>query len=63
MASIDDDRPRPKRRHEIGEDVSLLGVGELELRIGELRAEISRLDAELASRSRTRNAAENLFKR
>lgn len=61
--SIDDDRPKPKRRHEIGEDVSALGVSELGSRIEELRGEIVRLEAELASRSRTRTSAESLFKR
>lgn len=63
MALFDDDRPKPKRRHEIGEDVSLLGVSELQARIGELKDEIARLEAELASRGQTRNAAESLFKR
>jgi len=63
MALQDDDRPKPKRRHEIGEDVSLLGASELQTRIGELRQEIERLEAELASRGQTRSAAESLFKR
>ena len=63
MALGDDDRPRPKRRHELGEDVSALGVAEIETRVDELRAEIARLEAELASRDRTRSAAESLFRR
>ncbi|HEV7255345.1 MAG TPA: DUF1192 domain-containing protein [Mesorhizobium sp.] len=63
MAFIDDDRPKPKRRHEIGEDVSLLGAGELQARVGELKDEIARLQAELAARDQTRSAAESLFKR
>jgi uncharacterized small protein (DUF1192 family) len=63
MALTDDDRPRPKRRYEIGEDISALGVGELEARITELKGEIARLEAELAARGQTRSAAESLFKR
>ena len=31
---MDDDKPRPKKKHELGEDLSLLSVGELRERFG-----------------------------
>ncbi len=36
MALFDDEPVKPKRVHEIGQDLSLLSVGELEERIGQL---------------------------
>lgn len=63
MALFDDEPVKPKRVHEIGQDLSLLSVGELEERIGQLRAEITRLEAELRAKGSTRLAAEALFRR
>jgi uncharacterized small protein (DUF1192 family) len=62
MALFDDDRPKPKRAHEIGQDLSLLSVGDLDERIGILTAEISRLEADKVTKQATRMAAESLFK-
>lgn len=62
MALFDDDRPKPKRAHEIGQDLSLLSVGDLDGRIGILNAEIARLEADKAVKQATRTAAESLFK-
>ena len=45
MAIEDDDRPRKKITHEIGQDLSLLSVEELNERIALLNAEIERLQA------------------
>ena len=63
MALFDDEPLKPKRAHEIGQDLSLLSVGEIEERIGQLRREIARLEAELAAKGSTRLAAEALFRR
>lgn len=63
MVIIEDDRPARKPRHEIGQELGLLSVDELRLRIEELRAEIARIEAELAAKGSTRNAAEALFSR
>jgi uncharacterized small protein (DUF1192 family) len=63
MAIFDDEPKKPKRVHEIGQDLSLLSVGELEERIVQLRAEIERLEAELKSKGSTKAAAEALFRR
>lgn len=63
MALFDDEPVKPKRVHEIGQDLSLLSVGELQERIGQLRGEIARLEAELQAKGSTRLAAEALFRR
>ena len=63
MALFDDEPVKPNRVHEIGQDLSLLSVDELQERIGQLRAEISRLEGELSAKGSTRQAAEALFRR
>ncbi|ODT07067.1 MAG: hypothetical protein ABS58_08680 [Mesorhizobium sp. SCN 65-20] len=63
MALFDDEPKKKPRAHEIGQDLSLLSVGELNERIGLLKAEITRLEAEVAAKGATKSAAEALFKR
>lgn len=63
MALFDDEPVKPKRVHEIGQDLALLSVEELNERIGQLRGEIARLEEELKSKGVTRLAAEALFRR
>jgi uncharacterized small protein (DUF1192 family) len=63
MAIFDDDPVRKTPIHEIGQDLSLLSVGELGDRIEALKVEIARLEADMAGKSSTRSAAEALFKR
>lgn len=63
MALFDDEPVKPKRVHEIGQDLSLLSVAELNERIEQLRSEISRLETELEAKGATRLAAEALFRR
>jgi len=58
----DDDRPRPKVAHEIGQDLALLSVQELEARIALLRGEIERLEADIARKRSTRATADQFFK-
>lgn len=62
MAFIDDEPVKKKLAHEIGQDVSLVSVDELEERIGMLRAEIARLEAEVEKRRASRSAAEAVFR-
>jgi len=63
MAAIeDDDRPK-KIAHEIGQDLSLLSVRELDERIGLLKDEIARLEADKIKKHATRSAADQFFKR
>ncbi|KGF68374.1 hypothetical protein LL06_16835 [Hoeflea sp. BAL378] len=58
----DDDRPKPKKLHEIGCDLTFLSAGELDERIALLREEIARLEADKVSKTSSRSVAENLFK-
>ena len=59
---IDDDAPRRKITHEIGQDLSLLSVDELTERITLLRAEIDRLEIAKVGKQASRNAADRFFK-
>ena len=62
MAVDDDDKPKKKIVHEIGQDLSLLSVEELGERIALLTAEIDRLrSAELKKRA-SKDAADRFFK-
>ena len=62
MPLEDDDRPRKKISHEIGQDLSLLSVEELTERIALLSAEIDRLREALTRRRASRDAANSVFK-
>ncbi len=59
----EDDRPKKKIAHEIGQDLTLLSVRELTERIGLLKDEIARLEADIAKKQATRSAADQFFKR
>ncbi|THF57099.1 DUF1192 domain-containing protein [Ollibium composti] len=62
--AIFEDEPRKKpKAHEIGQDLSLLSVADLNERIGLLREEIARLEGELQAKGATKSAAEALFRR
>jgi uncharacterized small protein (DUF1192 family) len=64
MPAIDeDDRPRKKISHEIGQDLTLLSVAELGERINLMREEIARLEADIARKQATRSAADAFFKK
>jgi uncharacterized small protein (DUF1192 family) len=63
MAFAPDDEP-PKRKtvHDIGQDLSLLSVDELTERIALLQAEIERLDEARQRKQASRAAADAFFK-
>lgn len=64
MAAIDDDdRPKKKIAHEIGQDLTLLSVEELAVRVQLLREEIARLDADSVKKQASRSAADQFFKK
>ena len=64
MAAIDDDdRPKKKIVHEVGQDLSLLSVEELSARVQLLHDEIGRIEADIAQKCAKRAAADQFFKK
>jgi uncharacterized small protein (DUF1192 family) len=64
MPAIDEeDRPKKKIVHEIGQDLTLLSVKELQERIALLREEIARLEADIGRKQASRNAADQFFRK
>ena len=59
----DDDRPKKKLAHEIGQDLTLLSVAELAERIGLLKDEIARIEVEAAKKRASQTAADAFFKK
>lgn len=59
----DDDRPKKKISHEIGQDLALLSVDELSQRIALLQSEIARLEADIVGKQAKRNAADAFFRK
>jgi uncharacterized small protein (DUF1192 family) len=62
MAADDDDKPRKKITHEIGQDLYLLSVEELTERIALLTGEIERLKEAMAKKRSSKDAAASFFK-
>jgi uncharacterized small protein (DUF1192 family) len=64
MAAFDEDeRPKKKITHEIGQDLTLLSVGELNERVALMREEIARLEADITKKQSSRSAADMFFKK
>jgi uncharacterized small protein (DUF1192 family) len=64
MAAIDeDDRPKKKIAHEIGQDLSLFSVEELAAHVQLLHDEIQRLEADIGQKRAKRAAADQFFKK
>jgi uncharacterized small protein (DUF1192 family) len=59
----DDNQPKKKIVHEIGQDLTLLSVEELSARVRLLHDEINRLEADMAGKRASRSAADQFFKR
>ena len=62
MAIDDDDKPKKKISHEVGQDLALLSVEELAERIALLNSEIQRLQSSMQLKRATRDAADRFFK-
>ena len=63
MKEDDDDRPKKKIVHEIGQELALLSVKELQERIALLKEEIVRLETSITSKQSSRNVADTFFKK
>jgi uncharacterized small protein (DUF1192 family) len=59
----DEERPKKKIAHEIGQDLALLSLEELAERIQLLKEEIARLEGAMASKKASRTVADHFFKR
>ena len=62
MSMFEDEQQKKPLAHEIGCDLSLISVDELQERIALLQQEIERLEAEKSSKEKSKNAAESLFR-
>lgn len=62
MSGDDDARARKKPAHEVGQDLSLLSVEELDERIALLTAEIERMQEASTKKRASRDAANQFFK-
>ena len=62
MPIEEDDRPRQKITHEIGQDLSLLSVEELTERIALLTTEVDRLKEAMSKKRASKDAANSFFK-
>lgn len=61
---LDEVQPVKKPKgYELGQDLSKLSVGELNLLIDDLKAEIARVEQTLQSKQSSKSAAEAAFKR
>ena len=64
MPAIDeDDKPKKKVVHEIGQDLTLLSLEELGARAQMLQDEIKRIETDMAQKRVSRAAADQFFKR
>lgn len=59
----EDDRPKSKSAHEIGQDLSILSLEEIDLRTAVLEAEIERLAQARAKKDASRLAADAFFRK
>ncbi len=62
MVTEEDDKPRKKISHEIGQDLYLLSLEEINERIALLTSEIERLQAAATKKRASKEAANNFFK-
>jgi uncharacterized small protein (DUF1192 family) len=64
MPAIDDeDRPKKKIVHEIGQELALLSVKEIDERVALLKEEIARLETAKVGKQASRNVADTFFKK
>jgi uncharacterized small protein (DUF1192 family) len=63
MKDDEDDRPKKKITHEIGQELALLSIKELQERIALLKEEITRLEGAITGKQASRNVADQFFKK
>jgi uncharacterized small protein (DUF1192 family) len=63
MPTVDEDAPKKKPAHEVGEDLSKLSLYELAERIETLKTEILRIEEAIAAKRASADRAATFFKR
>jgi uncharacterized small protein (DUF1192 family) len=63
MAIFEEEAPKKKLAHEIGEELSKLSLNELAIRVELLKAEILRLEDTAAQKRASADVAASFFKR
>lgn len=63
MPLFDEEAPRKKVAHAIGEDLSALSLDELDERIALLKAEIARIEEAAKAKQASARIADSFFKR
>jgi uncharacterized small protein (DUF1192 family) len=63
MAMNEEDLPKKKVVHEIGQDLYLISAEDLAERIALLKEEIARLEAAMGKAKASRNVADQFFKK
>jgi uncharacterized small protein (DUF1192 family) len=58
----DEERPKPKSAHMLGENLDMVSIEELHQRVALLEAEITRLKAEIERKTASKSAADAFFK-
>jgi uncharacterized small protein (DUF1192 family) len=58
----EEDRPKPKIAHIPGENLDMVSIEELHLRVALLEAEIARIKAEIQRKTASKSAADAFFK-
>jgi uncharacterized small protein (DUF1192 family) len=59
----EDEKPKKKLAHEIGQDLTLLSAGELSDRVALLKEEIARLEADMEKKRSVKSAADMFFRK
>jgi uncharacterized small protein (DUF1192 family) len=63
MPLFDEEPPKKKKVHQIGEDLSTFSLAELADRIAVLKAEIARIEQDIAAKRASADVAASFFKR
>ena len=63
MALPDEDQPKRKKTHEVGEDLASLSLDELQARIDLLQTEVHRIEDAIKAKRASAAAADAFFKR
>lgn len=58
----DEERPKPRLAHVLGENLDMVSIAELRQRVSLLEDEIARIKSEIARKTASKSAADAFFK-